>query len=126
MILAVPTRAFSRASQVGPKTFTIFANTSVVLAGTSRADFLYFGFVKGVGTLFQGRFNRRFTVSTRLVGIQASNTCTSIGVADLAHLKASAVQFEATGANAIAGFAGRELVGSRVTTTAGKGSWIPS
>jgi hypothetical protein len=91
--------------ELGSKTFTVFANASVILASASRTNFLGFGFFKGIRTLFECNFNGGSTMPAFVVrSVQATDTGTGSRIARLANLKASTVELETPRANAVTGF----------------------
>jgi hypothetical protein len=125
VVLTVEARALGRTRQVGPKALAVFSNAAIVLARASQTCYFRTD-LKGVGTLFETLLNGRIPLALHVgVGIEAANARTHFFVASLATLKARAVEFQTTRANAVAGnLTGRELVNDIANTGRHKRPWI--
>jgi hypothetical protein len=125
VVLTVYARALGGTRQVGPKALAIFSNAAIVLARASQTGYFHSG-LEGVWPFLQTLLNRRVPLTLQVgFGIEAANARANFFVTSLAALKARAVEFQATRANAVAGnLTGRELLNGVSNTGSHKRAWI--
>jgi hypothetical protein len=126
--LAVSTRAFVAARQVGPETFTILPDAFIVLARTTRTKFLRPTFLfERIRPLLDRGLNRTKSLSTNVFfGVGTSNTRAESRITYFPTLKAGTVQLEAPRTNAVASlFPRRDFIGYGAASCVCERSGVP-
>jgi hypothetical protein len=125
VVLTLYARALGGTRQVGPKALAVLPYASIIFAGASQTVYFHSG-LEGVRPFLQTLLNRRIPLTLQVgFGIEAANARANFFVASLAALKARAVEFQTTRANAVAGnLTGRELMKGVSNAGSHKRTWI--